>query len=188
MLLAVGIVAVFAGTVYAMAGAVIRSQTASAISHEGIAETINNATTGLAETLATNDTAGMKPTGGYDLPQSHMAAVRHVFEDPSLRVHHYCKPSPAIFMQCQLYDSDSSNATLIGIEYIIEEADYQSLPDREKPYWHAHRVELRPDRADPIMPELDETMAKEHIELLKPTYGKVIITWQPNDNLPSFPP
>jgi protein tyrosine phosphatase (PTP) superfamily phosphohydrolase (DUF442 family) len=129
-----------------------------------------------------------KPVDGYDTPQGHMNAVRYVFDDPSLRVDHYCKPNNKIMMMCQLYDGDSANATLIGIEYIITQEQYDSLPDREKPYWHAHRVEFRPDRANPMMPELSAEEAKAEMAMLAPTWGKVIITWNPNDELPSFPP
>jgi hypothetical protein len=54
-----------------------------------------------------------KPIDGYNLPQGHLTAIRHVFDDPSLRVHHYCKIDEKIFLVCQLYDSHSKNATLI---------------------------------------------------------------------------
>jgi hypothetical protein len=129
-----------------------------------------------------------KPVDGYDAPQGHMNAVRHIFDDPSLRVDHYCKPNDKIAMVCQLYDGDSANATLIGVEYMVTQEQYDSLPDREKPYWHAHRVEFRPDRADPMMPELSAEEAKVEMARLAPTWGKVIITWNPADDMPSFPP
>ena len=60
-----------------------------------------------------------KPVDGYNLPQGHLNAVRHNFDDPSLRVEHFCKPHDRVMMVCQLYDSNSANATLIGIEYMI---------------------------------------------------------------------
>jgi hypothetical protein len=85
-------------------------------------------------TNATSSSAAVKPVDGYNLPQGHLNAVRHVFDDPSLRIEHFCKPSDKIMMICQLYDSNSANATLIGIEYIITQQQYDSLPDREKPY------------------------------------------------------
>jgi Protein of unknown function (DUF1264) len=129
-----------------------------------------------------------KPVDGYNLPQGHLNAVRHVFDDPSLRVEHFCKPNDKIMMVCQLYDSNSTNATLIGIEYVVTQQQYDSLPDREKPYWHAHREEFRPDRADPMMPELSPEQAQAEMAKMLSTWGKVIITWNPNDDLPSFPP
>jgi hypothetical protein len=136
----------------------------------------------------TNATAAAKPVDGYNLPQGHLNAVRHIFDDPSLRVEHFCKPHDRIMMVCQLYDSNSANATLIGIEYIITQEQYDSLPNREKPYWHAHREELSPQRADPRMPELSPEQAQAEMAKLHPTWGKVIITWIPSDDLPSFPP
>jgi len=136
----------------------------------------------------TNATAAAKPVDGYNLPQGHLNAVRHNFDDPSLRVEHFCKPHDRVMMVCQLYDSNSVNATLIGIEYIITQEQYDSLPNREKPYWHAHREELRPERADPMMPELSPEQAQAEMAKMLPTWGKVIITWIPSDDLPSFPP
>jgi hypothetical protein len=146
-------------------------------------------TTSIAQTMppaaASNAT---KPIDGYNSPQGHLNAVRHVFGDPSLRVEHFCKPNDKIMMVCQLYDSDSANATLMGVEYIITQQQYDSLPDREKPYWHAHREEFRPDRADPMMPEWGPKEAMAEMAKMLPTWGKVIITWNPNDDVPSFPP
>ncbi|MDQ5875660.1 MAG: OBAP family protein [Thermoproteota archaeon] len=137
----------------------------------------------------TNITAAAgKPVDGYNLPQGHLNAVRHNFDDPSLRMEHFCKPHDRIMMVCQLYDSNTENATLIGIEYIITQEQYDSLPNREKPYWHAHREELSPQRADPRMPELSPEQAQAEMAKLHPTWGKVIITWIPSDDLPSFPP
>ena len=138
--------------------------------------------------MTTNTTAAAKPVDGYNLPQGHLNAVRHIFEDPFLRVEHFCKPHDRVMMVCQLYDSNSANATLIGIEYIITQQQYDSLPDREKPYWHAHREEFAPNRADPMMPELSSEQAQAEMAKMFPTWGKVIITWIPSDDLPSFPP
>lgn len=135
-----------------------------------------------------NATSGGKPVDGYNLPQGHITAIRHVFDDPSLRVHHYCKMSDKIFLVCQLYDSESQNATLIGMEYIITHEQYNSLPDREKPNWHYHKIEFAPNRADPKFPELNAQQIQSEMMKAMDTYGKVIITWNPNDNLPTFPP
>jgi hypothetical protein len=148
---------------------------------------VSNTAIAQQQVMMTNATAA-KPVDGYNLPQGHLNAVRHNFDDPSLRVEHFCKPHDSIMMVCQLYDSNSANATLIGIEYMITQEQYDSLPNREKPYWHAHREELRPERADPMMPELSPEQAQAEMAKMFPTWGKVIITWIPSDDLPSFPP
>src|SRR5919201_177826 len=89
----------------------------------------------------TNITAAtVKPVDGYNTPQGHLSAIRYVFNDPALRVQRYCKPNEKIVLVCQLYDSDLKNATLIGIEYIITTEQYNSLPNREKPDWHYHKI------------------------------------------------
>ena len=148
---------------------------------------VSNTAIAQQQGMMTNATAA-KPVDGYNLPQGHLNAVRHNFDDPSLRVEHFCKPHDRVMMVCQLYDSNSANATLIGIEYMITQEQYDSLPNREKPYWHAHREELRPERADPMMPELSPEQAQAEMAKMLPTWGKVIITWIPSDDLPSFPP
>ena len=38
------------------------------------------------------------------------------------------------------------------------------------------------------MPELSSEQAQAEMAKMLPTWGKVIITWSPSDNLPSFPP
>lgn len=130
-----------------------------------------------------------KPVDGYGGPPTGpMTAVRHVFDDPALRVYHFCKPNDKIMMVCQLYDSNSPNATLIGVEYIIDSKTYKALPDREKPNWHYHKEEFAPNRANPKFPLLSEQQQKEWMAKLSESYGKVILNWNPMDTLPVYPP
>jgi Protein of unknown function (DUF1264) len=121
-------------------------------------------------------------------PSGPLTAIRHVFDDPTLRVWHFCKPNDKIMMICQLYDSNSPNSTLIGVEYMITADAYKNLPDREKPNWHYHKEEFAPNRADPKLPQLNEQQQNATLKKLEESYGKVIITWNPNDKAPVFPP
>jgi hypothetical protein len=121
-------------------------------------------------------------------PSGPLTAVRHVFDDPTLRVWHFCKPNDKIMMICQLYDSNSPNATLIGVEYMITADAYKNIPDRDKPNWHYHKEEFAPNRADPKLPMLSEQQQNATFKKLAESYGKVIITWNPNDKAPIFPP
>jgi hypothetical protein len=130
-----------------------------------------------------------KPVDGYGGPPTGpLTAVRHVFDDPTLRVYHFCKPNDKIMMVCQLYDSSSPNATLIGVEYMIDSKTYQALPDREKPNWHYHKEEFSSDKANPKFPLLNEQQQKEWLVKLSESYGKIILNWNPMDTLPVFPP
>ena len=117
-----------------------------------------------------------------------LTAVRHVFDDPTLRVWHYCTPHHIIMAVCTLFDSNQNNATLIGLEYMITPEDYKKLPEREKPYWHYHVTEFAPNRADPHFPMLSAEDEKKTLKMIEDSYGKVILTWDPNDKLPAFPP
>ncbi len=129
-----------------------------------------------------------KPVDGYGSPPTGpLTAVRHVFVDPTLRVYHFCKLDDKIMMVCQLYDSSSPNATLIGVEYMIDSKTYQALPDREKANWHYHKDELSPDRANQKSPLLNDLQQKEWLVKLSESYGKVILNWNPLDTLPVFP-
>jgi hypothetical protein len=121
-------------------------------------------------------------------PSGPLTAVRHVFDDPTLRVWHFCKPNDKIMMVCQLYDSNSPNATLIGVEYMITADAYRNIPDRDKPNWHYHKEEFAPNRADPKLPMLSEQQQNATMKTLAESYGKIIITWNPNDKAPIFPP
>jgi hypothetical protein len=121
-------------------------------------------------------------------PSGPLTAIRHVFDDPTLRVWHFCKPNDKILMVCQLYDSNSPNATLIGVEYVITADAYKNLPDREKPNWHYHKIEFASNRADPKFPQLSEQQQNATLKKMAESYGKVIITWNPNDKAPVFPP
>jgi len=138
-------------------------------------------TTKTATSAATNATATTaKPADGYN---THLSAIRHVFDDPSLRVQHYCKPNNKIAFVCQLYDSTSRNATLIGVEYIITADQYKSLPDREKPNW----LDITHNRSIPMF-SVSADEVKTLTSELTGTHGKVIMTWNPRDKLPAFPP
>ncbi len=137
-------------------------------------------------TTAQNFTTTTQGFGGP--PSGPLTAVRHVFDDPSLRVWHFCKPNDKIMMVCQLYDSNSPNATLIGVEYMITIDAYNQLPAREKPNWHYHKEEFAPNRSDPKFPLLTEQQQNATLKKLEESYGKVILTWNPSDKSPVYPP
>jgi hypothetical protein len=44
--------------------------------------------------------------------------------------------------QCIIYDSDKADARLIGIEYVIDESIFKTLPTEEKKLWHSHKFEV----------------------------------------------
>ena len=87
------------------------------------------------------------------------------------------------FLQCVIYDSDKPDARLIGIDYIISEKLFQTLPE-EKRFWHSHVYEVKSGSL--IAPRLPDLAENELMKKLIGTYGKTWHTWQVDrgDQLP----
>src|SRR3954470_13319507 len=62
--------------------------------------------------------------------------------DHQMEAHHYCHQMNEDFAQCALFDGSGPQANLNGIEYIISEKLFHTLPDAEKKYWHPHNGEI----------------------------------------------
>lgn len=124
------------------------------------------------------------PVEGFSL---HIDAKRHVASDRTLVAHHYCKSYPEGFFECQLFDSDEANARLIGVEVVIGSDLYDQVSDEEKPNWHHHDAEIARAEVDIQLPDLSEEEASAVAEALRPTYGKILIVWDPNDPVPKQP-
>ena len=162
------LISIFSISIFIVLGAIIASSYlpfANMVSAQQLQQQQQNASSSGSNTTNSNNATaassssveGKPPTDGYGTPEGHLTAIRHVFDDPTLRVQHYCKPNDKILLVCQLYDSNSSKGTLIGIEYIISADQYKSLPDREKPAWHYHLIEFATNRADAKFPEPKST-------------------------------
>jgi hypothetical protein len=115
------IVALMASIAVLMLGLIAAPSMISAQNTNSTPTTVGSHTTNTTAT-ASNATASTapKPVDDYNTPIGHLSAIRHVFDDPALRVQHYCKLNDKIVLVCQLYDSTSKNATLIGHFMIYE--------------------------------------------------------------------
>ena len=133
-----------------------------------------------------NTTATQSPLAGYDI---HAKINKHDASDLSHKMDHYCKLSESIVAVCQLYDGEGPDAKLAQIEFIITEDQYDQLPDKEKPNWHNHAVELTPQRGAPEFIDLPQGVnGTELLSTLQTTYGKVITLWEPSEELPQSEP
>lgn len=94
--------------------------------------------------------------------------------------HHYCSHLSEDMMQCIIYDSDKSDARLIGIEYIISAKLFATLSEDEKKLWHSHNYEVKSGQL--TAPGLPEAAEKALMKDLIGTYGKTIHTWQIDQN------
>ncbi|KAF8896503.1 DUF1264-domain-containing protein [Infundibulicybe gibba] len=127
----------------------------------------------------------------------HLCAFHVYSQDRSRHVeaHHYCTHLSPNFHQCVIYDSDEPNAKLIGIEYIVSEKIFESLPREEKKYWHSHKYEIESGllqmQLKAVVPDVVSDAAEQPAMLeLQKTYGKTIHTWaiDVTPELPLGPP
>ncbi len=127
------------------------------------------------------------PLKDYDI---YMVGFHPMKDDPmhQMEAHHWCRQVNEDFTECVLYDGNTPDSNLIGIEYIITERLFETLPEEERQYWHPHNAEILSGQlAAPGLPEM-----AEH-ELMRDkmnSYGKTWHTWNtgdgrdPGDRLP----
>merc|ERR1712108_34235 len=96
--------------------------------------------------------------------------------DRQVELHHYCSRVNDEVTQCAVYESDKSDARLLGVEYVISERLFRSLPEDEQIYWHSHATDIK--SASFIAPGLPETMQRPLAQELANTYGKAFLMWQ----------
>lgn len=64
----------------------------------------------------------------------------------------------------------------IGIEYVISDRLYESLPQDEQKLWHSHAYEVK--SGSWAYPRLPEIVAAPELKNMAKTYGKFWCTWQ----------
>lgn len=114
------------------------------------------------------------PTDGLDI---YLVGFHPMKADPShqFEAHHFCKQVNEDLAQCALYDGNTADANLNGIEYIISEALFETLPEEEKQYWHPHNGEILSGQL--VAPGLPEAADHALMESKINSYGKTWHTW-----------
>lgn len=98
--------------------------------------------------------------------------------DFQMEAHHFCRVVNDDLLQCVLFDGNTRDANLIGVEYIVSDRLFAGLPDDEKDYWHPHNYELLSGQL--AAPGLPEAAEKAFFALLVNSYGKTWHTWHTN--------
>ena len=93
-----------------------------------------------------------------------------------VEANHYCTHLNEDFHQCVIYDANQANAKLIGIEYIVSEKLFKTLPEDEKKLWHSHDYEVK--SGELIAPSVPDLAEHAFMADLATTYGKTWHTWQ----------
>lgn len=105
-----------------------------------------------------------------------------------IEAHHYCHQQNEDFAQCMLFDGNSRTANLHGVEYIISEKLFATLPEAERKYWHPHNGEILSGQL--IAPGLPAAAEKSLMRSKMNSYGKTWHLWntghhgEHNDPLP----
>ncbi len=89
---------------------------------------------------------------------------------------HFCIHLRHDLHQCVIFDRNAPDARLIGIEYIISEERFRSLPEDEKRLWHSHHYEVKSGIL--VAPGIPEIAERAYFNDLGETYGKTFHTWQ----------
>ncbi|XP_076924691.1 oil body-associated protein 2A-like [Bidens hawaiensis] len=105
-----------------------------------------------------------------------------------IETHHFITRINQDFLQCAVYDSDDTSGRLIGVEYIVSDRVFDTLPPDEQKLWHSHAYEIQSGLL--VHPRVPEMVAKPELENMAKTYGKFWCTWQTDrgDKLPIGPP
>jgi hypothetical protein len=136
---------------------------------------------GRAETTKTDVLEGGAATLQTDAPADgldiYLAGFHPMKDEPShqFEAHHFCRQVNQDFMQCALFDGNSEDANLNGLEYIISERLFEGLPEEEKPYWHPHNGEILSGQL--VAPGLPEAADHELMQSKMNSYGKTWHTW-----------
>jgi hypothetical protein len=95
--------------------------------------------------------------------------------DGQMEAHHYCGRLSEDFTQCAIYDGNDKQSRLMGVEYIVSEKVFRTLPEEEKKLWHSHVYEVKSGTL--VAPGIPELAERELMEQIVSTYGKTWHTW-----------
>ncbi|WP_205880564.1 OBAP family protein [Larkinella terrae] len=94
--------------------------------------------------------------------------------------HHYCSQLSEDVTQCVIFDGNARNAKLTGVEYIISERLFKTLPEDEKKLWHSYRYLVKGGLL--VAPNLSDEQEHDLMGRLVSAYGKTWQTWQNGSN------
>ena len=109
--------------------------------------------------------------------QGHFCGIHLAKANPAFQIvtQHYCSARNEDMHQCVLYDSCEKDARLLGVEYIISDKLYRTLPEAEKKYWHVHTYEVLGGGL--IAPGMKPGDEMKFMKVLMNTWGKAWHTW-----------
>lgn len=116
-----------------------------------------------------------KPHEGFTL---HIDAEKHFPGDEKKIAHHFCKQVSGGLTECQLYNSDSPDAKLVGVEMVVPTETWSKFDPSEQAMWHYHKEEI--PKINAKLPDLSDEEAAKVVKSLEETYGKIYLLWDPS--------
>lgn len=92
-----------------------------------------------------------------------------------MEAHHHCSILNEEIIQCVIWDANTADAHLTGIEYIISGRLFDALPTAEKALWHSHVHEVKSGQL--VAPGIPQVAENALMKRLFGTYGKTFHTW-----------
>jgi hypothetical protein len=115
-----------------------------------------------------------RPLAGFDI---YLVGFHPMKEHPEqqMEAHHYCHQMNEDFAQCMLFDGNAEDANLNGVEYIISEKLFASLPAGERAFWHPHNGEILSGQL--MAPGIPKAAEKALMKTKMNSYGKTWHFW-----------
>lgn len=131
------------------------------------------------------------PMRGFDV---YLVGFHPMKDHPEIQMeaHHYCHQVNEDFAQCVLFDGNTAKANMNGVEYIISEKLFNTLPEGERQYWHPHNGEILSGQL--VAPGIPKAAEKSLMKQKMNSYGKTWHFWntgmegQAGDKLPMGEP
>jgi Spy/CpxP family protein refolding chaperone len=100
--------------------------------------------------------------------------------DQQVEAHHFCRQVNEDLAQCALFDGNTATANLNGIEYIISEKLFNTLPEEERRFWHPHNGEILSGQL--VAPGLPDAAEHALMKRKMNSYGKTWHVWNTGAN------
>ena len=120
----------------------------------------------------------LQPKFPVDAMSTYLNGFHFYADDMGRQVEasHFCIHLRHDLHQCVIFDRNAPDARLIGIEYIISNERFRSLPEDEKRLWHSHHYEVKSGTL--VAPGIPDLAEHAYFRDLVTTYGKTFHTWQ----------
>ncbi|VAI18360.1 oil body-associated protein 1A-like [Triticum urartu] len=134
--------------------------------------------TEMATALLETPTGAIQGFAPINQIHQHLCAFHFYGDDMTRQVeaHHFCAHLNEDVQQCLIFDGPEAGARLIGLEYIVTEELFLTLPDEEKPMWHTHEFEVKGGVL--FMPGVPGVVERRDLKVVARTYGKTVHFWQ----------